>query len=68
MDLTRTINFAAPVGSTAAEITAWEAARTTVEATLVAGSKYRFVVRALNHVGSSDASEELRVGLGGLPG
>jgi hypothetical protein len=35
---------------------------------LVLGDRYRFVVTAWNHVGESDASEELRVALGGLPG
>jgi hypothetical protein len=35
---------------------------------LVIGTRYRFVVKAVNHVGASDASEELRVALGGLPG
>lgn len=35
---------------------------------LTVGARYRFVVKAVNHVGASDASEELRVALGGLPG
>lgn len=35
---------------------------------LTIGNRYRFVVKAVNHVGASSASEELRVALGGLPG
>lgn len=35
---------------------------------LTPGARHRFVVKAVNHVGASDASEELRVALGGLPG
>ena len=67
LTLTRTIDFAPPVAATPAEIAAWQAAHAGVEAGLVRGGQYRLYTQAVNALGASDASEELRVALGRLP-
>lgn len=68
LTMSRTIEYAPAPTSTAAEVTAWQAAMAgTVSASLVAGGQYRLVVKAVNQFGTSEASEELRVALGGLP-
>lgn len=66
--MTRTIEYAPPAAATPGEVAAWEAAQAgTISATLVAGGHYRLVVRAVNQIGTSAASAELRVALAGLP-
>jgi hypothetical protein len=68
MTLTRTIEYAAPAGSDAAAIAAWQTSVTgTISESLVAGARYRLAVKAVNAFGTSEASEELRVALGRLP-
>lgn len=64
---TRVQEFAPPTTATAAEITAWQTANAGVVASLERGKAYRLVSKAVNFMGTSDASEELRVALGGLP-
>jgi hypothetical protein len=65
--LTRVIEYAAPIGSSAADITAWEATVSAVQAGLERGKTYRLATVAVNFMGSSDYSQELRVALGRLP-
>ena len=68
LTMTRVIEYAPPPTADADEVAAWLTAKAgTISATLVAGGHYRLVVRAVNQVGSSEASEELRVALAGLP-
>ena len=68
MTMTRTFEFAPPTTATAAEILAWQTLHAgTFAANLVRGKAYRLVTKAVNMIGQSDASEELRIALGGLP-
>jgi hypothetical protein len=66
--MTRIITFAPPATATEAEIQAWATANQgTVVSRLMRGQQCRLVATAVNALGASAASEELRIALGRLP-
>jgi len=68
LTLTRTIQYDPNPSDSTDDQTAWTTANSgTVWEALVKGTDYRIVTKAINQVGTSEASEELRIALGALP-